>query len=192
MPYYKADWIVKERNRLSKGYLMALFEASLHEEQNKNFELAIRLAEIIVKINPLNEDGHHLLLRLYISAGEKEKAIAHIHLMNEYFATKNRKISDTNLSMLIHDISRLFIPVVVFNAINNRVSSVTDTSNNIDDICSSVVGSLNKIMNENESLRWLNTSNELFGGLSPRQMIRNGKLEQVLDLIAMVEHGIHS
>ena len=51
---------------------------------------------------------------------------------------------------------------------------------------------LRVLVKEDEAERWLYAPNKALDNQSPRDLIEQGETEQVLELIAAVEHGIHT
>ena len=80
-------WLEREREALHAARRQALAKAaSLHERAGRN-ERALALAEARVAADPLDEDGHRQLMRLYAAGGRTAAALEQFERCREALAT---------------------------------------------------------------------------------------------------------
>jgi DNA-binding SARP family transcriptional activator len=70
-----SDWVVEQRARLADLRLSALLQLAHWHEQRSQPEVALRFAHLSVMEDPLREDIHRMLIRLYRRAGLPEMAV---------------------------------------------------------------------------------------------------------------------
>lgn len=71
---YYDDWIFPEREHLSASYLAALRRLTELHASSRNDALALEYAWKAVQTDPLNEEAHGDLIRLYLTVGDTEAA----------------------------------------------------------------------------------------------------------------------
>jgi DNA-binding SARP family transcriptional activator/TolB-like protein/Tfp pilus assembly protein PilF len=69
------DWLRQSRDRLRALHGDALSRATLRARERGDAEAAIRLAQRLVMADPLREQGHRLLMRLYAENGRRSEAL---------------------------------------------------------------------------------------------------------------------
>jgi predicted ATPase/DNA-binding SARP family transcriptional activator len=70
------DWAQAPRDRLQRTYLDLLLQlAELHQDRGE-YAQAIMTLRRVVEVNPLQEEAHAGLMRLYASAGQRSSALA--------------------------------------------------------------------------------------------------------------------
>lgn len=69
------DWVVRERERLRALQLGVLRRLARYHEERGELDLAIRHAAALSAADPLREDVHRLLMRLYTRAGRRADAL---------------------------------------------------------------------------------------------------------------------
>jgi DNA-binding SARP family transcriptional activator len=69
------DWVVRERERLRALQLGVLRRLAHSHEERGDLDLAIRYAAELSAADPLREDVHRLLMRLYARAGRRADAV---------------------------------------------------------------------------------------------------------------------
>ncbi|GDX39774.1 hypothetical protein LBMAG21_00660 [Armatimonadota bacterium] len=79
LPGFYEDWVVRERERLRHTCITALQEliALLRETQAQ--KSAIEFARHLITLDPLEEQSHCTLVRLYIETGHRVEALRHYH-----------------------------------------------------------------------------------------------------------------
>ncbi len=71
--YY--DWVVRERERLHLKYISALYYLLNFYQYHKEYDKAIRWGQQILMVDPLREDVHRYLMRLYTENGQRALAV---------------------------------------------------------------------------------------------------------------------
>jgi predicted ATPase/DNA-binding SARP family transcriptional activator len=71
---YHEDWIVYERQRLSGDYITALRELALLRGKTGSLRAALDCALRAVAADPLQEDSHYIVIRLYAAVGQVSAA----------------------------------------------------------------------------------------------------------------------
>jgi predicted ATPase/DNA-binding SARP family transcriptional activator len=75
LPGYFDDWVLRERQHLAEEHLGALRRLSSVLEQAGDLEGALEYARRAVRADPLCEEGHYDLMRLYAAAGQPSAAL---------------------------------------------------------------------------------------------------------------------
>ena len=73
------DWIAPERQRLRDTYVSALRRLAAELGDRGEHAEAVRLARELVRTDPLEEDNHRLLMRLYQATGDRAAAVRAFH-----------------------------------------------------------------------------------------------------------------
>jgi non-specific serine/threonine protein kinase len=74
LPGFYDDWIVLEGERLAGRYLSALGELIRELEDTGESEKALEYAQLALKADPLREETHQALIRLYVAMGQPSAA----------------------------------------------------------------------------------------------------------------------
>lgn len=77
LPGFYEEWVLGERRRLADAYLVAVQELVTLLEQAGDIGTAIDYAHLAVRTDPLQEDSHCALMRLYACAGQPSAAHSH-------------------------------------------------------------------------------------------------------------------
>ena len=83
------DWIGAERLRLGDLAQDVLAKLARHQAETGAAAQAIETAKHLIQLDPLNEDGHRLLMRLYAGSGRRAQALKHYQMLTE---TLNREL----------------------------------------------------------------------------------------------------
>jgi DNA-binding SARP family transcriptional activator len=75
LPGFYEDWILPEKQRLEERFFRALHQLVLHLEQAGEIDRAIRYAQQAVSADPLREEAHQELMRVYAAAGQPRLAL---------------------------------------------------------------------------------------------------------------------
>jgi predicted ATPase len=75
LPGSDDEWVVQERLWLAESYFQALGQLLAHLESIGEFERAIHLAQRGVSADPLREEAHRDLIRLYAAVGQTTAAL---------------------------------------------------------------------------------------------------------------------
>lgn len=71
------EWLLGEQERYREAVLRALRELVEHALTTGDYETGIRYARRLVRIDPLSEEAHRKLIRLYALSGRRGRALAH-------------------------------------------------------------------------------------------------------------------
>ena len=69
------DWILRERERLHYKFLDSLIRLMRFHSREGNFEQSIVFGQRVVQIDPLREEIHREIMRLYLKTGQRVLAI---------------------------------------------------------------------------------------------------------------------
>ncbi|MEU6181830.1 ATP-binding protein [Streptomyces coeruleorubidus] len=73
------EWLVPERQRLAGLHLDALEKLADRYRHDRRWPEAVGCAERLVTHDPLREEGHRLLMRLYQASGDRARAVRAYH-----------------------------------------------------------------------------------------------------------------
>jgi class 3 adenylate cyclase len=79
LPDYYENWILLEGQRLAKSFFEALRELLTHLAQAGDVNRALRYALKGVSVDPLREEAHRDLMRLYVAASQPDAALRQYH-----------------------------------------------------------------------------------------------------------------
>jgi len=71
------EWLLGEQERYREAVLRALRELVDHALATGDYETGIRYARRLVRVDPLSEEAHRKLIRLYALSGRRGRALAH-------------------------------------------------------------------------------------------------------------------
>lgn len=77
------DWALRERERMHQFFLDALFYLLGYYHAHQQYEKAIGWGQAILMHDPLREDVHRQLMRLYVEHGQRTLAIKQFHRCRE-------------------------------------------------------------------------------------------------------------
>src|ERR1051326_3538507 len=77
LPGFYEDWVLRERQRLADAYLAAVQDLIHLLEQSQDLNTAIEYAHLAVRADPLREEAHCDLMRLYAKVGRHAEARRH-------------------------------------------------------------------------------------------------------------------
>ena len=83
LPDYDELWVRSERSRLSDSYLMALRRLVKLLAEEREFDSAIEYARHAVNLDPLREESHRLLMRLYAAVGRPAAALRQYYELDD-------------------------------------------------------------------------------------------------------------
>ena len=69
------DWVLRERERFRSLYLNCLTRLMECYASRKNFERSIALAQEILRRDPVREEIHRALMRIYLESGQRSLAV---------------------------------------------------------------------------------------------------------------------
>jgi predicted ATPase/DNA-binding SARP family transcriptional activator len=79
LPGYCDDWVLQERGWLAERHFQALEALLLHLEEAGDLQRALDVAQRGVRADPLREEAHVALMRLYHAAGQSAAALRQYH-----------------------------------------------------------------------------------------------------------------
>lgn len=83
LPEHDDSWARRERERLSDSYLMALRRLIKLLAEEREFDEAIDYARHAVTLDPLREESHRLLMRLYAAVGRPAAALRQYYELDD-------------------------------------------------------------------------------------------------------------
>ncbi len=83
--YY--DWLLRERERLNLAYIEALYYLLSFYQYHKEYAKAIHWGQQILLVDPLREDVHRDLMRLYTENGQRALAVRQYHCCQKILKT---------------------------------------------------------------------------------------------------------
>src|SRR5262249_48072400 len=75
LPEYYAEWALAEQERVAALYLQAVVRLLGHLEAAGDLTAALDLSHRAVAANPVGEEAHRELIRLYLKAGQPGEAL---------------------------------------------------------------------------------------------------------------------
>jgi predicted ATPase/DNA-binding SARP family transcriptional activator len=75
LPGVYEDWVLSERERLAQSYLEALHRLTLLLMNRQDYERALYYARSALQSDPLRQEAHHQVMRLYLALGQPSAAL---------------------------------------------------------------------------------------------------------------------
>jgi predicted ATPase/DNA-binding SARP family transcriptional activator len=75
LPDFYEPWVLTERPPLAEAYLAALHRLALEREQAGDLEGALDAAQRAISADPLREEAHYDVMRLYAAAGQPQSVL---------------------------------------------------------------------------------------------------------------------
>jgi adenylate cyclase len=75
LPGFFDDWVLQERQWLTESYFQALAQLLTHLQQTGDYPRALQYAQRGVSADPLREEAHRDLIRLYAAVGQQSAAL---------------------------------------------------------------------------------------------------------------------
>jgi tetratricopeptide (TPR) repeat protein len=107
LPGYYEEWIPPEQQRLRALLLQALESLARELEQAAQLERALSYAVRAVHTDPLREEAHRIVMRLYAAMGEPPAALRHYDDLTALLNEELRAAPSAATRMLAADIARL-------------------------------------------------------------------------------------
>jgi DNA-binding SARP family transcriptional activator len=82
------DWVLRERERLRNLYVNCLARLMNYCEYHKAFERSLAYGRQILERDPLREEIHRKMMRLYMASGQRALAMRHYELCCNVLATE--------------------------------------------------------------------------------------------------------
>lgn len=82
------DWVLVERERLRMLHLRGLAHLMIHYRECGSFEQSLVYAQKILDIDPLREEVHREVMRLYLQIGQRAMAVRQFHICRKVLATE--------------------------------------------------------------------------------------------------------
>ncbi len=80
------DWVYSERERLNLLYLNCLARLMRFYDRERNYEKSLACGQEILNMDPLREQIHRYLMRLYLANGQRAKAIQQYEICEQVLA----------------------------------------------------------------------------------------------------------
>ena len=100
LPGYYEDWNLRERDRLGQIYLDTLDRLVCYWEQSGEWERAIEYARRALSADPLREETHTALIRLYTASGQRAAALRQYQLLSREMRDLGLEPKDTSRGLL--------------------------------------------------------------------------------------------
>jgi DNA-binding SARP family transcriptional activator len=82
------DWVLRERERLRCLHLNCLAHLMHYSEHHRAFEESLAYGKQILERDPLREEIHRKMMRLYLANGQRASAVQHYELCCNVLATE--------------------------------------------------------------------------------------------------------
>ena len=122
---YYEDWIPPEQRRLEDLFFQALCQLMAHLKEAGYMNRALDYAHQGVRVDPLREEVHHELMRLYIAAGQPSAALRQYHELEQILDEKLNTTPSAATRALLQEIrqpkrERPASPVVADASVRRR------------------------------------------------------------------------
>ena len=75
MPGLHHDWVLRERERIRLVYLAGLAIAMYGHARADALERSVECGRVILRLDPLREDIHRAMMRLFMASGQRAQAL---------------------------------------------------------------------------------------------------------------------
>jgi DNA-binding SARP family transcriptional activator len=108
------DWALREREHLRERYLTALAYLMVHYHHQADFAKSLAYGQKILEIDPLREEIHRQMMKIYLEAGQRAQAVRQYEICKDVLARElhiepmqeTRNLYDLLLSQKIDILSR--------------------------------------------------------------------------------------
>lgn len=83
-----SDWALCERERLRLVYLRSLTRLMRHHGERNAYEKSLAFGERILRLDPLREEIHREMMRLYLACGQRSQALRQFQTCREILAAE--------------------------------------------------------------------------------------------------------
>lgn len=104
LPGYSEDWVLQERYWLAERSFQTLGRLLRHLEAAGDRETAVRYAQQGVRADPLREEGHRELMRLYAAAGQPAAALRQFQQLERLLKEQLGTTPDATTLALVRDL----------------------------------------------------------------------------------------
>lgn len=104
---YYEEWVLPEQERLADRCFQALRRLSAAFEQAGDLERALDCARRAVNVDPLREEAHQVLMRLYAAAGQPCAALRQYHALERLLRSELESTPSPATQRLANEIERL-------------------------------------------------------------------------------------
>ena len=108
------DWALRERERVRAMYLDSLYRLMRYHESRGAIEESLGLAHRLLAIDPLREDVHRQVMRLYLQTGQRALAVRQYNNCRDVLAAELNitPMEETELlyRQIVHDSEELPLP----------------------------------------------------------------------------------
>lgn len=118
------EWAMVERQRLRHLYLDALFHLTSAAEIRGETAAAITCGRRLTALEPLREDAHRLLMRIYAATGNRGKAIEQYRICQGELSTELNVDPTTETQALYASLIGCEAPVMLASAVDRRAASL--------------------------------------------------------------------
>ncbi len=82
------DWVLRERERLRNLYLNGLARLMRYYHRQRDFEASLACGQQILRQDPIREDVHRELMRVYVESGQRALAIRQYEVCRQVLAAE--------------------------------------------------------------------------------------------------------
>jgi DNA-binding SARP family transcriptional activator len=82
------DWVLRERERLRTLYLGTLFRLLRYYKQQRGYEDALQYGEVLLREEPLREDIHREMMKLYMLSRQRAQAMRQYEMCRDVLAAE--------------------------------------------------------------------------------------------------------
>ncbi len=82
------DWVLRERERLRNMYLNGLGRLMSYHHHQRNFEASLACGQQILQQDPVREDVHRELMRIYLESGQRALAVRQFEVCRQVLASE--------------------------------------------------------------------------------------------------------
>ncbi|MDX1935024.1 MAG: AAA-like domain-containing protein [Capsulimonadales bacterium] len=112
LPGFYEDWIVAARERYAETYRNLLFDLAVAWKEAGETQKARETLVQALHENPLREDAHHLLIRLYAESGRPAEAICHFQEFERTLKTRLGVSPSADMVTLAAQLRQGSVPVI--------------------------------------------------------------------------------
>ena len=135
------DWVIRERERLHLSYVEALYYLLNFYQYHKEYAKAIRWGQQILLVDPLREDVHRSIMRLYTENGQRALAVRQYQYC--------QKILETELGIEPMPETRL----VYYKVLGGQQAECPKDSAQIDETMASLKSAMDSIRRAQQDLQ---------------------------------------
>jgi DNA-binding SARP family transcriptional activator len=123
LPGYYADWLFPEQQRLEETFFQTLRQLIAHHARAGEFDAALRCALRATSADPLREEAHQEVMRLYSAAGRPSSALRHYHDLEQLLREQMDEAPSEATRAFAEEINRIGVQVFRSSGVQDRRGS---------------------------------------------------------------------